>query len=57
MLFEGCQGRYEVMELGVHQSNERAHRLYLRLGFEEVRFRSDVGYFILQKRLSAAPEG
>jgi ribosomal protein S18 acetylase RimI-like enzyme len=39
----------EAIELGVHQSNERAKALYERLGFQVLRYRPEVGFFIMQK--------
>ena len=41
----------EAIELGVHQSNERAKALYERLGFQVLRYRPEVGFFIMQKIL------
>lgn len=42
------KGRMDAIELGVHESNQRAKQLYGRLGFREVRYLEDLGYFILQ---------
>ncbi len=53
MLAEQFQVRADAIELGVHQSNECAKRLYHRLGFEVVKFREDLGYYIMQKHLTA----
>lgn len=55
MLIELYQGRMDAIELGVHQSNERARKLYQRLGFEDVKFLDDLGYYIMQKRLQKSP--
>ena len=55
MLVDRYQGKMDHVELGVHQSNERARKLYLRLGYEVVDFRSDVGYYIMRKSLAARP--
>lgn len=52
MLLDHYRDRVKAIELGVHQSNERAHKLYQRLGFEEVKFREEVGYYIMQKPLA-----
>jgi ribosomal protein S18 acetylase RimI-like enzyme len=41
----------EAIELGVHQSNERAKNLYERLGFQVTRFRPEVGFYIMQKAI------
>lgn len=51
MLADTCRGRMDAIELGVHQSNERAKKLYERLGFEVIKFRKDMGYYIMQKPL------
>jgi ribosomal protein S18 acetylase RimI-like enzyme len=45
-------GKMEAIELGVHQSNQRAKQLYERLGFREIRYQADLGYYILQLSLS-----
>ena len=45
----------EVIELGVHESNERARTLYERLGYETVRVLDDLGFRVMQKRLSNEP--
>lgn len=52
-LAEEYRGRMDAIELGVHQSNERAKALYERLGFNTVRFLPEVGFFIMQLPLSA----
>jgi ribosomal protein S18 acetylase RimI-like enzyme len=52
MLIVCYQDRMDTLELGVHQSNERARKLYQRLGFEVVKFREDLGYYIMQKNLA-----
>ena len=41
----------DAIELGVHQSNAGAIRLYERLGFEMVKHLNQVGFCIMQKRL------
>lgn len=41
-------GRVDVVELGVHDDNPAAHRLYEQLGFEPVARRSEAGFTILQ---------
>ncbi|MCI4331602.1 MAG: GNAT family N-acetyltransferase [Thermoplasmata archaeon] len=33
---ERCRGTFEVVRLGVFSTNEGAHRLYLRLGFQDL---------------------
>jgi len=40
-----------TIELGVQKSNERARRLYERLGFETVRTLDDLGFVVMQKRM------
>jgi ribosomal protein S18 acetylase RimI-like enzyme len=52
-LAEEYRGRMDAIELGVHQSNERAKALYERLGFNTVRFLPEVGFFIMQLPLRA----
>ena len=52
MLIAGYCGRMDAIELGVHQSNPRARKLYERLGFEVIDFKKDLGYFIMQKPLT-----
>jgi ribosomal protein S18 acetylase RimI-like enzyme len=41
----------DAIELGVHESNARAIKLYERLGFETVKNLDDLGFLIMQKRL------
>ena len=55
MLITRCQDQMDAIELGVHQSNEGAIRLYRRLGFEVVIVRDDLGYYIMQKALTIHP--
>jgi ribosomal protein S18 acetylase RimI-like enzyme len=43
--------RMEAIELGVHQSNERAKLLYERLGYRKVNYLPELGFYILQKPL------
>jgi ribosomal protein S18 acetylase RimI-like enzyme len=43
----------EAIELGVHESNERARRLYERLGYRTVKLLDDVGFFIMHKPTSS----
>jgi ribosomal protein S18 acetylase RimI-like enzyme len=47
-LAEEYRGRMDAIELGVHQSNQRARALYERLGFVAVRFLPEVGFTIMQ---------
>ncbi len=42
----------ELIELGVHESNQRARILFDRLGYETVKVLDDLGFHIMQKRLS-----
>lgn len=44
--------RMECIELGVHESNARAKKLYERTGYETVKTYSDLGFDVMQKRLS-----
>lgn len=53
MLEATYRDRMETIELGVHESNERARRLYERLGYRTVKMLDDVGFFIMQKPLSS----
>ena len=55
MLAGDFQGRMDAIELGVHQSNEGAIRLYRRHGFEVVTELEDLGYYVMQKSLAATP--
>jgi ribosomal protein S18 acetylase RimI-like enzyme len=57
MLIDRYQGQMDAIELGVHQSNPRAQKLYHRLGFEVVKFRDELGYYIMQKPLARKPSG
>jgi len=57
MLAEQFRVRVDAIELGVHQSNEGAKRLYQRLGFEVIKFREDLGYYIMQKPLTTEAAG
>ncbi len=43
--------RVDVVELGVHESNADARRLYERLGFRTARTLPDVGFIVLRKPL------
>ncbi|HTX79834.1 MAG TPA: GNAT family N-acetyltransferase [Longilinea sp.] len=53
MLIATYGGRMQAIELGVHQSNPRAKKLYGRLGFVVIDFKEDLGYFIMQRPLAA----
>jgi ribosomal protein S18 acetylase RimI-like enzyme len=44
--------RMDCIELGVHESNVRAKKLYERLGYETVKNYSDSGFDVMQKKLS-----
>ena len=50
-LVEDYRDRADLIELGVHQSNERAIALYRRLGFVIIRIMDDLGFLIMQKPL------
>ena len=43
-----------TFELGVHQSNRRAKRLYRRLGYRRGQTLEDLGFEIMQKQVSEA---
>ena len=47
--------RVAAIELGVHQSNEKAKRLYERMGFQTVIYRSELGFYIMRKSLHDDP--
>ncbi len=47
------KGRVDTVELGVHRSNPRAKALYQRLGYQVVRTLDDLGFEIMQKRLTS----
>jgi ribosomal protein S18 acetylase RimI-like enzyme len=53
MLETEYAGQVDALELGVHASNARAKALYERVGFETVKTMEDLGFFVMQKRLSA----
>jgi ribosomal protein S18 acetylase RimI-like enzyme len=44
--------RVSVIELGVNQENDRAIHLYQRSGYREIKILDDLGFYIMQKRLS-----
>lgn len=50
-LSEGCRGQVDVIELGVHQSNERARRLYEKTGFVTVKHLPEMGFEVMQLRI------
>lgn len=56
-LADEYRGRMDAIELGVHQSNQRAKALYERLGFVTIRFLPDVGFFIMQLPLQSVTGG
>lgn len=51
MLIERFTAKMDKIELGVHQSNSGAIRLYEKMGFQTVRFLDDLGFYIMQKPL------
>jgi ribosomal protein S18 acetylase RimI-like enzyme len=51
MLEDRYRGEMDAIELGVHQSNVRAHALYKRLGYETVKVLDQLGFYVMQKRL------
>jgi ribosomal protein S18 acetylase RimI-like enzyme len=55
-LAEEYRGRMDAIELGVHQSNQRARALYERLGFVTVRNLPEVGFYIMQLPLKEISE-
>jgi len=54
MLASKYKGRLTTIELGVHESNEAAIRMYERNGFSTVRQLEDLKFRIMQKDLSSA---
>lgn len=44
-----------AIELGVHESNSRAKKLYERLGYETVKTLDELGFEVMQKQLSREP--
>lgn len=56
-LAEEYRGRMDAIELGVHQSNQRAKALYERLGFVAIRFLPEVGFYIMQLPLGNPNSG
>jgi len=55
MLATKYRSTMDTIELGVHESNERAKRLYERLGYQTVKTLDDVGFYIMQKPLPDEP--
>lgn len=55
MLEVTYRSRMDAIELGVHQSNERAKALYEKLGYETVRTLDDLGFYLMQRHLSTRP--
>jgi RimJ/RimL family protein N-acetyltransferase len=51
MLEDRHRGEMDAIELGVHESNVRAHALYERLGYVSVKKLDDLGFYVMQKRL------
>jgi ribosomal protein S18 acetylase RimI-like enzyme len=51
MLADAYKDSMDAIELGVHQSNAGARRLYEKLGFITVKQREDLGFQIMQKQL------
>jgi ribosomal protein S18 acetylase RimI-like enzyme len=51
-LASGYKETMNCIELGVHESNERAIRMYERQGFKTVKQLDDVKFRIMQKQLS-----
>jgi ribosomal protein S18 acetylase RimI-like enzyme len=56
MLEDRYRGEMDAIELGVHQSNERALALYERLGYETVKVLDELGFYVMQKRLETRSE-
>jgi ribosomal protein S18 acetylase RimI-like enzyme len=54
MLASKYEGTMTTIELGVHDSNEAAIRLYERKGFNTVKRLNDLKFRIMQKDLSSA---
>jgi ribosomal protein S18 acetylase RimI-like enzyme len=52
MLAQRYTGTIDAIELGVHESNERARALYERLGYQTVKRLDDLGFYIMQKPLA-----
>ncbi len=55
MLETEHRGSMDAIELGVHESNERARTLYGKLGYRTVKVLDNLGFCIMQKRLSDGP--
>jgi len=52
MLVSKYKGTVTTIELGVHESNERAIRMYERNGFDTTKQLNDLRFRIMQKNLS-----
>lgn len=50
-LEEGYKDRVAVIELGVHQENDKAIRLYKRSGYRVVKTLDDLGFHIMRKKV------
>ena len=51
MLEDEFRDDFEMIELGVHESNAKARDLYQKLGYIVVRELPEIGFLIMQKRL------
>ncbi len=51
MLEDEFKDDFEIIELGVHESNIKARDLYQKLGYTVVRKLPEIGFLVMQKRL------
>jgi ribosomal protein S18 acetylase RimI-like enzyme len=51
MLADRYAGKMQAIELGVHESNARAKRLYEKLGYKTVKRLEELGFYVMQLSL------
>lgn len=56
MLENEFKDDFEIIELGVHESNRKARDLYNKLGYAVVRNLPDLGFHIMQKRIDGSKD-
>ncbi|MGQ9604270.1 MAG: GNAT family N-acetyltransferase [bacterium] len=54
MLENQFKDDFEIIELGVHESNRKARDLYNKLGYIVVKSLPDLGFHIMQKRINGS---
>jgi ribosomal protein S18 acetylase RimI-like enzyme len=51
MLADTYAGKMQAIELGVHESNAKAKRLYEKLGYKTVKRLEELGFYVMQLSL------